>query len=91
MQTNDGSDKEQCKENIKKLEIIIHLLNKDIPVKPILAEEQTVRCVDVYNCPTCGGKFTSMLPSHCYHCGQSFDWEDNETEYGDYCDDYESK
>ena len=74
METNDESDKAQCSENIKRFETIISLLKKHIPIKPILADKQLIRYVDVYRCPTCMGSFSSMVPGHCYHCGQALDW-----------------
>lgn len=81
METNDESDKAQCSENIKRLETIISLLKKNIPTKPILTGKQLIRYVDVYRCPTCMGSFSSMVPGHCYHCGQAFDWtEESEDE-----------
>ena len=78
METNDESDKAQCSENIKRFETIISLLKKHIPIKPILTDKQLIRYVNVYRCPTCMGSFSSVIPGHCYHCGQAFDWSVDE-------------
>ena len=61
------------------LNMAIEALEKQTPKKPVKADEQVVRYVTTWNCPTCGGQFTGMVSNYCYHCGQALDW-DNEAE-----------
>lgn len=57
----------------------ISALEKQIPKKPILDKEQTMRYVMTFTCPTCGKGFTgTKVCSYCYHCGQALDWSDEE-------------
>ena len=57
----------------------IKALEKQIPKKPAVSEDQPVRYVITYKCPDCGGKFTGTVSNYCYHCGQALDWsEENE-------------
>lgn len=52
-------------------------LEKQIPKKPILADEQTARYITTYVCPACSMRFTGTgIASYCYHCGQKLDWSD---------------
>ena len=54
-------------------------LEKQIPKKPAVSEDQPVRYVITYKCPDCGGKFTGTVSNYCYHCGPALDWsEENE-------------
>ena len=58
-------------------------LEKQIPKKPILAEEQHIRYSMNYICPLCGKHFSGTgIASYCYHCGQALIWEDHPTEIG---------
>lgn len=44
-------------------------------VKPVLAENQDVRYVKKWVCPTCSRSFIGSIQNKfCYHCGQEFDW-----------------
>lgn len=62
---------------IEALEMSIEALEKQIPKKPILDKEQTMRYVTTYTCPACGKGFTgAKVCSYCYHCGQALDWSD---------------
>ena len=55
--------------------IAIEALKKQIPKKPILDKEQTMRYVTTYTCPACGKGLTgTKVCSYCYHCGQALDW-----------------
>lgn len=57
------------------LDLAIEALEKQTPKKPVKADEQVVRYVTTWNCPTCGGQFTGMVSNYCYHCGQALAWE----------------
>ena len=65
------------------LKMAISALEKQIPKKPILAEEQHIRYSMNYICPLCGKHFSGTgIASYCYHCGQALIWEDHPTEKG---------
>ena len=54
-------------------------LEKQIPKKPIKSENQVVRYVNTYYCPTCELGITGTnIAKWCYHCGQKLDWSDGE-------------
>ena len=60
-------------------ETAIEALEKQIPKKPIPAEEQNIRYVMKYTCPSCGKYFTGTgIADCCYHCGQALDWRETE-------------
>ena len=60
-------------------EVAIEALEKQIPKKPIPAEEQNIRYVMKYTCPSCGKHFTGTgIADCCYHCGQALDWRETE-------------
>ena len=62
---------------IQALYMAINALEKQIPKKPILDKEQTMRFVTTYTCPKCGKGFTgTRVCSYCYRCGQKIDWSD---------------
>ena len=70
-----------CKEYQKPLmyayEMAIQALEKQIPKKPIKSENQVVRYVNTYYCPTCELGITGTnIAKWCYHCGQKLDWSD---------------
>ena len=72
-----------CKEYKKPLmyayEMAIQALEKQIPKKPIKSENQVVRYVNTYYCPTCELGITGTnIAKWCYHCGQRLDWSDEE-------------
>ena len=72
-----------CKEYQKPLmyayEMAIQALEKQIPKKPIKSENQVVRYVNTYYCPTCELGITGTnIAKWCYHCGQKIDWSDEE-------------
>lgn len=65
------------------LKMAISALEKQIPKKPILAEEQHIRYLMDYICPLCGKHFSGTgIASYCYHCGQALIWDDHPTEKG---------
>ena len=56
----------------------VEALEKQIPKKPIPTEEQDIRYVMNYICPSCGKHFSGTgIANYCYHCGQALDWSDN--------------
>ena len=60
-------------------EFAIQALEKQIPKKPIKSENQVVRYVNTYYCPTCELGITGTnIAKWCYHCGQKIDWSDEE-------------
>lgn len=67
---------------IEEIEIATKSLKKQIPMKPIKSEEQSVRYVNTYYCPVCRLGITGTnIAKWCYHCGQKLDWRgDNETD-----------
>lgn len=59
--------------------VAIQALEKQIPKKPIKSENQVVRYVNTYYCPTCKLGITGTnIAKWCYHCGQKIDWSDEE-------------
>lgn len=57
--------------------LAIQALEKQIPKKPIKSENQVVRYVNTYYCPTCELGITGTnIAKWCYHCGQKIDWSD---------------
>lgn len=61
------------------LDVAIQALEKQIPKKPIKSENQVVRYVNTYYCPTCELGITGTnIAKWCYHCGQKIDWSDEE-------------
>lgn len=64
----------KTKEDYNDFEKIVALSQ---PRKPILADEQVIRYVTMYECPNCGRQFTGKgIANYCYRCGQRFDWSD---------------
>lgn len=60
-------------------ETAINALEKQIPKKPIPTEEQNIRYVMNYTCPSCGKHFIGTgIANYCYHCGQALDWRGTE-------------
>lgn len=54
-------------------------MEKQIAKKPIKSENQVVRYVNTYYCPTCELGITGTnIAKWCYHCGQKLDWSDEE-------------
>ena len=52
-------------------------VDKQIGKKPIKSENQVVRYVNTYYCPTCELGITGTnIAKWCYHCGQKIDWSD---------------
>ena len=78
MQIEDN--KNECKfteDDYKANEIAIQALEKQIPKKPFKSENQVVRYVNTYYCPTCELGITGTnIAKWCYHCGQKIDWSD---------------
>lgn len=63
----------ECRETCHKA------LEKQIPKKPIPAEEQDIRYNMKYACPSCGKYFVGTgIADYCYHCGQALDWREAE-------------
>ena len=57
--------------------IAIQALEKQIAKKPIKSENQVVRYVNTYYCPTCELGITGTnIVKWCYNCGQKLDWSD---------------
>ena len=66
-------------EHMTAIGIAIQALEKQIPKKPIKSENQVVRYVNTYYCPTCELGITGTnIAKWCYHCGQKLDWSDEE-------------
>ena len=80
MQIEDKNN--DCKftgDDYKANEMAIQALEKQIPKKPIKSENQVVRYVNTYYCPTCElGITVTNIAKWCYHCGQKIDWSDEE-------------
>lgn len=58
-------------------ELLDEAIKKQIPKKPVMADEQNARLAMCYKCPSCNGSFTGTgIANYCYHCGQALDWED---------------
>lgn len=78
MQIDDN--KNECKfteDDYKANEMAIQALEKQIPKKPIKSENQVVRYVNTYYCPTCKLGITGTnIAKWCYHCGQKIYWGD---------------
>ena len=61
------------------IDMAINALEKQIPKKPIKSENQVVRYVNTYYCPTCELGITGTnIAKWCYHCGQKIDWSDDD-------------
>lgn len=74
----NGDLEECCMDEVERhVELLDEALQKQIPQKPIEAEEQNIRYVTTYVCPRCKNKFTGMISKYCYHCGQALDWSDD--------------
>ena len=59
--------------------VAIEALEKQIAKKPIKSENQVVRYVNTYYCPTCELGITGTnIAKWCYHCGQKIDWSDED-------------
>ena len=57
--------------------VAIEALEKQIAKKPVKSENQVVRYVNTYYCPTCELGITGTnIAKWCYHCGQKIDWSD---------------
>lgn len=64
-------------EHREAIDIAIQALEKQIPKKPFKSENQVVRYVNTYYCPTCELGITGTnIAKWCYHCGQKLDWSD---------------
>ena len=60
-------------------DVAINALEKQIAKKPIKSENQVVRYVNTYYCPTCELGITGTnIAKWCYHCGQKLDWSEEE-------------
>ena len=66
-------------EHREAIDIAIQALEKQIAKKPIKSENQVVRYVNTYYCPTCELGITGTnIAKWCYHCGQKIDWSDED-------------
>ena len=73
----DGKASDDVKELEFDFDRAINALEKQIPKKPIKSENQVVRYVNTYYCPTCELGITGTnIAKWCYHCGQKIDWSD---------------
>lgn len=60
-------------------ETAINALEKQVAKKPKPTEEQNIRYVMKYTCPSCGKHFIGTgVSDYCYCCGQALDWRDTE-------------
>ena len=64
-------------EEVKKhADLLNEVIEKQIPKKPVMADEQITRLAMCYECPACNGTFTGTgFANYCYHCGQALDWD----------------
>lgn len=60
------------------LDILMELVERAKPKKPVKDEPSRIRLVQTYACPNCGKFFSGRLSKYCYHCGQALDWSDEE-------------
>ena len=59
--------------------IALSALEKQVAKKPIPTEEQNIRYVMNYTCPSCGKHCIGTgIANYCYHCGQALDWRETE-------------
>lgn len=59
----------------EEVEALQELVDRATPKKAKLSNEQKIRYVQTYVCPTCGKEFTGgKLSNYCYRCGQALDW-----------------
>ncbi|MCI5722383.1 MAG: hypothetical protein MR283_00050 [Erysipelotrichaceae bacterium] len=62
----------------KSAKALQELVDKATPKKAKLSNEQKIRYVQTYVCPTCGKEFTGgKLSNYCYRCGQALDWSND--------------
>ncbi len=74
---NNNGDDDIFRTDAKACDIAIEALEKQIPKKPIISEEQHIRYVTTFECPACNGKFTGFgVAKYCYRCGQALDWSE---------------
>ena len=67
-------------EHIKSIEIAIQALEKQIPKKPIFANNMMTKDKFLM-CPCCEFRFPDslvFLKTRCWNCGQKLDWSDEE-------------
>lgn len=81
MQINDDqNDSKFLEDDYIANEMAIEALEKQIPKKPIVKENQFFDCITGYSCPTCGnlliGRARKYEYSYCYDCGQKLEWSD---------------
>ena len=58
-------------------DLLNEAVEKQIPKKPVIADEQNTHLATCYECPACNGTFTEIgFANYCYHCGQALDWGD---------------
>ena len=68
--------------DLKDIELIESIVEKEIPMKPKLfmcdgyGEDEAV--YDAWNCPYCGTHYQMIFDKHdyCPHCGQRLDWSE---------------
>ena len=68
--------------DLKDIELIESIVEKEIPMKPKLFmrdgydEDESV--YDAWDCPYCGTHYQIIFDKHdyCPHCGQRIDWEE---------------
>lgn len=76
---DENNDCKFTEDDYKANEMAIQALEKQIPKKPIKSENQVVRYVNTYYCPTCELGITGTnIAKWCYHCGQKIDWSDED-------------
>ena len=52
----------------KKINILIHTLNRNEPMRPIHIKQLT------YSCPNCNHEQHTVGNNYCNQCGQKLDW-----------------
>ncbi len=77
--TNAIQTEHETVEQDMALAIAQKALEKQMPKKPILSNDQSIRYVMRFACPSCGKCFTEVgIADYCYHCGQALDWNNIE-------------
>ena len=58
-------------------DLLNEVIEKQIPKKPAIADEENSHLTMHYKCPACNEIFTrASAVSYCYHCGQALNWDD---------------
>ena len=61
----------------KHADLLNEVIEKQIPKKPVMVDEQRPYLAARYECPICNGVFTGTgIANYCHHCGQALNWDD---------------